>query len=159
MGIKVKEIMERDTYILREGDTVKQALSYLYNKEVSGVPIVNVYDEVVGYISDGDILHQVARKKPFIFDMQGGVSSITADLESFDDKVSEILDMDVMRIASHKVVTVNQDTDIDIVAEILSKKKYKKVAIVDDEDRIVGIVTRWHIVSHIIKSMLDNAEE
>lgn len=159
-NLMISEIMERDTYYLNESETIGDALEYLYTKEVSAVPVVNDDMEVVGYISDADIIKHISRKSPSYFGFGDGSASVEVsfDRDGAADKLRELLDMNIMTIASHRILTILHDTDIELAAEIMTKKKLKKIAIVDDDDRLAGVITRWTIVNHLLGKALRAAD-
>lgn len=158
MSTLISEIMERDTFYLYESETIGDALEFLYHKEVSAVPVVNKEKEVVGYISDADILRHISGKKMHFFGISEEFGAVDIDRSTAGEKLRGLLDMNLMTIASHKVITIREDTELELVAEIMAKKKLKKVAIVDDDDKLAGIVTRWTIVNNLMRRALRAAD-
>ena len=85
--------------------------------------------EVVGYVSDGDLLKSIGHHKPIMFDaISIAYSGIWYDQEGIEDKIKELLQQKVLTIATHKVITVDNDTEMSDIAEILRQKKIKKAA-------------------------------
>ncbi len=158
MGNQICEIMERDTYYLYESESIGDALEFLYHKEVSAVPVVSQEKEVVGYISDADILRHISGKKHHFFGLSEEFGAVDIDRSTAGEKLRDLLDMNLMTIASHKIITVRDDTEIELVAEIMAKKKLKKVAVIDDDDKLAGVVTRWTIVNHLMGTALRAAD-
>ena len=68
-------------------------------------------------------------------------------------KMQDLFKINVMELATTKIVDVDIDDDVDEVARILGKKKIKKVPVVE-EGKIVGIVSRSMIIRYIVAQHL-----
>ena len=77
------------------------------------------------------------------------------DDETFEQKVAEFKQRNVMDLATRKVFCVTENHPIDEVARILSKKKFKKIPIIDQEGKLVGIARRATIMRYIFNMLFD----
>lgn len=148
----IKDLMYDEVYSVHYQATVKEVLELMVDKEVSGVPIIDDENSVVGFISDGDIMKFIAKQDPRIIDMTSFVT-VWYDTESFEKKLDDLMNLNVMELATTKVVSVDEDFEIDEVAKILGKKKIKKVPVLRD-GRLVGVVSRAHIIRYIVSTRL-----
>lgn len=148
MSERIGNIMEKDVYTVNENDTIAEVLKALVHKRTSGLPVVDDDQHVVGFISDGDIMKFIAKQDPRIIDMTSFIT-VWYDVESFDQKLEDLLKINVMELATTKVVSVNVDESIDEVARILGKKKIKKVP-VEDDGKLVGVISRSMIIRYIV---------
>ena len=71
------------------------------------------------------------------------------DTESFDKKLDDLMDLNVMELATTKVISVDADFEIDEVAKVLGKKKIKKVPVLEN-GILVGIISRTDIIRYIV---------
>lgn len=149
---KIKDIMQTDVYSVPYKATVKEVLELMVEKEVSGVPIIDDENFVIGFISDGDIMKFIAKQDPRIIDMTSFIT-VWYDTETFEKKLDDLMSLNVMELATTKVVSVDEDFEIDEVAKILGKKKIKKVPVLRD-GRLVGVVNRSHIIRYIVSNRL-----
>lgn len=156
MNKKISEIMDTDVYTVHESATVGDVLRVLVDKRASGVPIINDGKRVVGFISDGDIMKFIAKQDPRIIDMTSFIT-VWYDTESFDKKLDDLMELNVMELATTKVISVDSDFDIDEVAKVLGKKKIKKVPVLEN-GILVGIVSRTNIIRYIVSCHL-NADQ
>ena len=152
MAEKIKNIMELDVYAAHENDTVGDVLKMLVERKISGAPIINHENTVVGFISDGDIMKFIAKQDPRIIDMTSFIT-VWYDVESFDKKLEDLLAIDVMELATTKVISVSDEEEIDEVARVLGKKKIKKVPVVH-EGKLVGVISRSTIIRYIVSKHL-----
>ena len=130
MNKKISEIMKKDVYTVSDEATIKEVLQVLVDSKTSGLPIVNSKKQVVGFISDGDIMKFIAKQNPRIIDMTSFIT-VWYDTESFEKKLHDLMDLSVMELATTKLVSVDTDYDIDEVAKVLGEKKIKKVMSLD----------------------------
>ena len=92
MSEVISNIMESDVYYAHDEDDIATVLRTLVDKKISGLPIVNKDMEVVGFISDGDIMKFIAKQDPRIIDMTSFIT-VWYDSESFDQKLDDLLRM------------------------------------------------------------------
>ncbi|SDD10348.1 CBS domain-containing protein [Peptococcus niger] len=152
MAEPISKIMETDVYTANENDTIADVLKILVDKRTSGLPIINDNREIVGFISDGDIMKFIAKQDPRIIDMTSFIT-VWYDIESFDQKLEDLLKINVMELATTKAITVDINEAVDDVARVLGKKKIKKVP-VEENGKLVGVVSRSNIIRYIVQKHL-----
>jgi CBS domain-containing protein len=74
-----------------------------------------------------------------MFELAKGETEI---MEAFEEQANTVV-MDVM---TKNVVTCRPDDDLNKVASLLVKKSINRLPVVDEEDHVVGIITRGDIV-------------
>ena len=152
MAEPISKIMETDVYTANENDTIADVLKILVDKRTSGLPIINDNREIVGFISDGDIMKFIAKQDPLIIDMTSFIT-VWYDIESFDQKLEDLLKINVMELATTKAITVDINEAVDDVARVLGKKKIKKVP-VEENGKLVGVISRSNIIRYIVQKHL-----
>lgn len=152
MSEPIRNIMETDVFAAHEDDTIADVLQLLVEKKTSGLPIIDHENHVVGFISDGDVMKFIAKQDPRIIDMTSFIT-VWYDVESFDQKLEDLLKINVMELATSKVISVDENEGVDEVARVLGKKKIKKVPVVRD-DVLVGVISRSSIIRYIVSKHL-----
>lgn len=152
MAEPISKIMETDVYTANENDTIADVLKILVDKRTNGLPIINDNREIVGFISDGDIMKFIAKQDPRIIDMTSFIT-VWYDIESFDQKLEDLLKINVMELATTKAITVDINEAVDDVARVLGKKKIKKVP-VEENGKLVGVISRSNIIRYIVQKHL-----
>ena len=140
MSAEISSIMETKVYYAHEEDSIENVLKILVDNKISGVPIVNKDMEVVGFISDGDIMKFIAKQDPRIIDMTSFVT-VWYDSESLDQKMDDLLNINVMELATTKIIYATPDQSVDEVARTLGKKRIKKLPVIQD-GKLVGVISR-----------------
>ena len=156
MSEVIANIMETEVYYAHEDDTIAAVLQTLVDKKISGLPIVNDAQEVVGFISDGDIMKFIAKQDPRIIDMTSFIT-VWYDSESFDQKMEDLLKINVMELATTKIISASPEEHVDEVARTLGKKKIKKLPVIED-GKLVGVISRHNIIRYIISYYLKQGE-
>ncbi|GMK39212.1 hypothetical protein PCCS19_22660 [Paenibacillus sp. CCS19] len=149
--MKAFDIMNRHVYKVKEGDTVRAVIEKFIDHRISGLPIVNDRNEIVGYISDGDIMRYIGKKSDRIVG-NFYYTMVISDPECMEERVSQILNLNALVIAKRKVVVASWDDDIEEIAAILGKKQIKKLPIVRS-GVLVGIISRGDVIRHVFRSV------
>ncbi|GFN33468.1 CBS domain-containing protein [Paenibacillus xylaniclasticus] len=151
--MKAMDIMNEHVYKVKENDTVRSVIEKFIDYNISGLPIVNDRNEIVGYISDGDIMRYIGKKSDRVVGNFYYIAVIS-DPEMLEDKVKHILDLNVLVIAKRKVITADWDEELDQVAAILGKKQIKKLPIVRN-GVLVGIISRGDVIRNVFRSVMN----
>ena len=117
---------ENYQYVEKEQD-VKDAAKLLYDHRIHGLPVINNRKNIVGIISPTDILKSVHK-------------DITENIEKY---------------FTNLVVPIYHETPINIVMEIISITHEHALPVLNDERKLVGIVTDGDLfkLSHIKESV------
>ena len=123
-GKLVSKMSKRESFTLRETDTVKQASQNLYEKKVGSMPVLDKNNNVVGIISERDL-------SKFIY------------TERFN------INLPVAQIMSKNLITCDLNTSVTELMEIMTDKKIRHVLIMED-NKLLGIVSIGDVVNHLI---------
>lgn len=151
--MKANEIMITQVHKVKESDTVRSVIEKFLEYRISGLPVVNDRNEVVAYVSDGDILRYIGKHEDRVVDNFYYTFVIKGDQEEFEEREKRLLNLNVMEIAKKKVFTVSWNEDIENIAAILGKKQIKKVP-VERNGVLVGIISRGDVVRNAFKALL-----
>lgn len=144
---RARDFMRIEVPFLTSDATVRKAME-LFNREgITDSPVVDEKGRVAAFLSSSDIMRQLVERKMLTPDMAGW--SLVADNESLRERLSDIIDRNVMGIATRNVVTVSIDDTLEHVCSVLAQRRFKKVPVVDG-DRLAGTVNRDDIVHHIM---------
>lgn len=101
-----------DPVTIKRGSTVGDALNIMAEYHIGGIPVVDDKNCLVGIVTNRDLRFQRDMSK----------------------KIDEVM------TSEHLIVTYQQ-TDLDSASEILMKHKIEKLPVVDDENRLIGLIT------------------
>lgn len=152
-SVKAHEIMISEVYRVKANETVRSVIEKFIKYRISGVPVVNDKNVIVGYVSDGDIMRYIGKHEDVVVDTVWNSFVIVGDNEEFADRVNNLLALNVLEIAKRKVIKVSWDTEIEQIAAILGKKQIKKLP-VERDGVLVGIISRGDVIRHAFKSIV-----
>ncbi len=156
--MKVEEVMTKDVITLRPLMYLKSAAEILAKNNISGAPVVDNEGRVVGILTENDILEAVAEATDRIkmvypsihtmgvfFEMSKGEVEI---LKAFEERANTVVS-DVM---TTKVITCSPKDKVRDVARILVEAGVNRIPVVDEDERVVGIITRGDIIKAVSKN-------
>lgn len=150
--MKAHEIMINHVHKVKDTDTVQSVIEKFIDYRISGLPVVNDRNEVVAFISDGDIMRYIGKHSDKVIDSFYYPFVINGDYENFEEREQRLLSLNVLEIAKRKVIKVSWDEDVENIAAILGKKQIKKVP-VERNGILVGIISRGDIIRNSFKEL------
>ncbi len=139
----VGDIMNANPHVLSFDATVRDAVKLMRETETSGIPLIDAKKHVVGFLSDGDIVKYLARHESS-HQLDSGYSVIF-ETNSFQDRIEAVYDLDVMKLATKSVVSVDSSDKAEDAFRVLADKKIKKTPVVRD-GVLVGTLSRRNIM-------------
>ncbi len=147
----VATIMTHMTYCVRPEVSVETVAALLLDLRMSGVPVVNDEGRPIGVVSKTDVLRHLHERgdAPDLEDSQPaadvaalgpGVHAVRADATTVKDIMMPV------------VFAVTLDTPIVQAAALMAGEGIHRLAIVDDEVTVVGIVSTLDIVRWVAES-------
>jgi CBS domain-containing protein len=113
--MKVSEVMTRDVQTIRPDQSAQQAASFMLNADAGSIPVTEG-DRLIGMITDRDIaVRGVAR--------------------------GHGPDTPVRDLMTHDIVCARIDDDCDEVASKMSEAQVRRLPVVDEQERLCGIVS------------------
>ncbi|MEG6615428.1 CBS domain-containing protein [Peptococcaceae bacterium 1198_IL3148] len=141
------DVMVSPVIAVTNNSTVSDVMEKFVANRISGLPVVNDANEPIGFISDGDIMKYIGYNNTVIVDYFTHLIT-WFDNETMEKKVHDLLKLNIMELANKRVITVDADTELDNVAQILGNKRIKKVPVVKNK-KLVGIISRGDIIRYI----------
>jgi len=132
-----KDIMTKNVITVREDTPIEEVIRLLLKNNISGVPVVNKEDSLVGIISEADLIYKEKSLLPISGYQENQKKFINACRKSLAKTASEIMTKDV--------VTVTEETTVEEIATLMLEKWIKRVPVVKDK-KIVGIISRPDII-------------
>lgn len=145
--MQVKDIMMKPVISVKEDTTLQDLATIFVEKKISGVPVVDEQEHVVGIISEGDLLkQQTPLTSPMFFMLLD--AAIPVNFLHYKEHKNEILATRVGELMTKSVMTVRHDKEVSEAAKMMLNHKINRLPVVDDEDKLIGIITRQDIIRH-----------
>ena len=140
--MKARDVMVAPVVTVKPSASVKEVAKLLLERRISAVPVVDDQGEVVGIVSEGDLLHRAEagterRRSWWLLGVTGEVTLPEEYVEAHARKVADVM--------TTKVISATPETPLHELAELLEANSVKRVPIVKD-GQLVGIVSRANLV-------------
>jgi CBS domain-containing protein len=150
-----KDIMTAPVTSATEDQSLKEVLELLARERFSGVPVVDKNGKAVGVISDTDIIRYSQQLSVIpLSNLSGWISPYAeiSDLASMRKGVDLLHKTTVSQVMTKKIYTILQDASASDVAKLMNRRKINRVPVVDENGKLVGIITRADIVQCMANS-------
>jgi CBS domain-containing protein len=151
--MRVRDLMTTNVLTVRSSTQLKDAAALLAEHRISGLPVVDDEGHVLGVLSEGDILYKETgtKDKPGFFDRLLSVPPTGLDLKLAARTVGEAMSVPAVTIRPRRPVTQAATTMIE--------KGVNRLPVIDDEDRLIGIITRADLVRAFVRSDAEIEQE
>ena len=145
--MRVKEIMTERVVSFSPDTNAKEALELLLKMKISGLPVIDGKNKLVGMFTEKGILKNIL---PSYIERVG--SFVYEDNhKSIRKKFQDLVNLKVSQIMRRDVVTVDENTSLCEVAHLMLTQKIRRIPVLDKEKKVIGIVAREDIVKAYAK--------
>ena len=113
--MKVSEVMTRDVQTIRPDQRVQEAASFMLSADAGSIPVTDG-DRLIGMITDRDIA------------VRGVAKGYGPDTP-------------VRELMTNDIICVRADEDVDDAASKMSEAQVRRLPVIDDQERLCGIVS------------------
>jgi CBS domain-containing protein len=113
--MKVSDVMTRDVKTIRPDQTAQEAASFMLSADTGSIPVTDG-ERLVGMITDRDIA------------VRGIAKGYGPDTQ-------------VRELMSGDIICARHDDDVDDAAEKMSDAQVRRLPVIDDQERLCGIVS------------------
>jgi CBS domain-containing protein len=157
INVQVKDFMVKDVISASPSSSVKDVMSLFVAKKIGGIPIIDEDRVLHGMVSDGDILRAISPVDRRIHDYFSLLTYVAE--EDMENRLNELADRDIFRIAkTHGIISVHPEDEMKKVVSLLSKHHFKKLPVVDDFNRVVGVISRGDVIRSIQETIINEWE-
>ncbi len=132
----VKDIMNTSVKTACTNTQIKDIAAIMCFNKISGVPVINEDNTLVGVLSEKDILRAMFPDVEQI--MQEG---LVPDFESIEADYSGVLNKQVGDLMTQTVASVTPEMPLLKAASLMCAKKIRRIPVTDKENKLVGIVS------------------
>lgn len=104
--------MIHDPITIKRNNTVSDALGLMKEYKIGGIPVVDDDNTLIGIVTNRDLRFEY----------------------HLDKKVEEVM-------TSKNIITTHKSTDLEKATEILKRHKIEKLPVVDDDNKLIGLLT------------------
>lgn len=140
--MRALDVMTSPVVTVSSNATVVEVARLFVERRISAAPVVDEHGAMVGVVSEGDLLHRAEigteRRRSWWLDSISSSRDLAAEyVKSHSCKVSDVM--------TKAVISVDEATPISDIADILERKRIKRVPVLRD-GKPVGVVSRANLV-------------
>ncbi len=129
--LTIEEVMTRELKTVAPGDKMEEVLELLRQSRISGAPVV-MNGELVGIVSLEDLIRALRH-----YNMGAPVSEYM----------------------TRQVITVRTYHPVIEALKIFQQSRVGRLPVLDDDEKLVGIITKTNITSGVLKSLENDYRE
>ena len=146
-----REIMTTDVITVSPDEEVEVVAKLLVDNKISGIPVVDQDNHVLGIVTEKDLLIKASELKvPFYITLFDSIIFLENPLR-FSNNLKKYGAAKVKDLMTVKVEVVDENTPVTVIAEIMQNKKINRLPVIRN-NKVVGIVTRNDVLKAIVKN-------
>lgn len=151
---RVRDIMTRDIVKVRPGTSVSDIALLMSQHRISGVPVVDEQDRVLGVVTELDMVVRNTRfKLPAFFTLLNATIYLETPAH-IKERLHHMLGLTAREIMSEKAMTITADASIEDLAELMVGRLANPLPVIEN-GRLAGIVSRSDIVRWMAKGVAE----
>jgi CBS domain-containing protein len=143
--LRAKDIMVKDVVTVTKDQTVDQVIKILMDRNISGMPVVDDQNRVIGIVTEGDLIYRSKKLEiPRYFTILDSYIFLD-DTKKMEEQIRKMVGYRVEDIMTREVTLVDIEDTVEEIATIMTRKKVNRVPVICD-GKLVGIITRRDII-------------
>jgi CBS domain-containing protein len=143
----VSDVMVKNVRTAKLTDSIRSVAGVICTNKISGIPVVDDDNTLVGVISEKDILSAL------LPNYQENPKSQN-DFEGMEESYSEVLSKTVGDLMTKRVDAISPECKIMEAASKMSLKRFRRIPVIGPDSKLKGIVSLGDIHKAIFKREL-----
>jgi CBS domain-containing protein len=140
--MKAADIMTRNVVTTRPEANISEAIALLTEHDLSALPVVNESGEVVGIVSEADLMCRLRnegdKRHPWWMEAVTPAATLAGEFAKMHgQKVHEVM--------TTEAISASEEASLGSLAALLEKKRIKRVPILRD-GKLIGVVSRTNLL-------------
>jgi CBS domain-containing protein len=153
MNKSVGEVMTPNPITVTPSTPLRQAIELLAQHRISGLPVVDGQQKIVGVISDTDLMWQESGvdTPPYIMLLDSII--YLQNPARYEKEVHKALGQTVGEVMSDNPITITPSQTLREAAHLMNEKKVRRLPVLEpDTEKLVGILTQGDIIRDMAQS-------
>lgn len=150
--MKAKEIMSQNVITIGKDTTIEEIAHLLTEKNISGVPVVDSENKVIGMVTQKDLLYKdIEPHFPPVVEILGGLIFLKG-VKHYNEELKKLVATKAEDIMTAKVIAIDEEAEVERVAELMVEKDINRIPVLKN-GKLVGIIGRSDMVKYIAKML------
>jgi CBS domain-containing protein len=147
---RVRDVMMTEVVTAHKEDTYKRVASLMSEHRVSAIPVLGRDRHLVGIVSEADLIRKQERHYGRLgTGMRGRTKHERAQAEG----------RSVAELMTTPAITIHPDAPIGAAARLMNGHHIKLLPVIDPAGKLIGVVTRGHLLSVFLRPDSEIADE
>ncbi len=142
----VADVMTRNPVVVRPEASLQEAIHLLAAHRISGLPVVDASGKLVGVISETDLMWQETGVEPPPYIMLLDSVIYLENPATYEKDLRKAMGLTVQEVMSDHPIVVKGDRSLRDAAKLMQKHNIRRLPVLDEVDKLVGILTRGDII-------------
>jgi len=149
--ITVGDIMTKKVVTAFRNERVVDVARRIFDHDFNGLPVIDINKEVVGIITQYDLLNKGTRIHiPTFIKLLKKMPILRQEKSLFKKEIKPILDLKVKDLMNKEPLMVRSDEGVDSVINIFAEHhKVNPIPVVNQKRELVGIISRHDVVKFL----------
>lgn len=144
--MKARDIMRTPVVTIKDKATLRDGVALLSAARVGGLPVINDRGELVGIVTEFDIIKAVMPTYEDIISAEAGL----LDPGIIEDRAYQVRDTPIASVMTKHPVTLEESDSILRAASAMITKRFRWLPVVKDK-KPIGIVSRVDILQALMQ--------
>jgi CBS-domain-containing membrane protein len=147
--LNASDIMTTGVITVKKDTSLQDLARILYDNHINGVPVVDDEDRLIGIICESDLIRKDKKLHiPTVVSVFDAVFYLESP-KKLEKEIERINATHVEDLYTKDVLTIDEKTEIDEIATIMTQKKIYTIPVVDG-DRVVGIIGKSDLIRTLV---------
>lgn len=146
MAKTVADVMTRDPVTARPDMSLTEVIRILAERHISGLPVVDQTGNLVGVISETDLMWKETGVNPPAYIMLLDSVIYLENPSRYERDLHKALGQTVAEVMSQDLVTITPDKSVREAAQLMHDRSIHRLPVLDAAGHVVGILTRGDII-------------
>jgi sulfide:quinone oxidoreductase len=137
-AMHVRDVMTRDVVTVRQGTALTAVAELMAAKRISGVPVLDVHDQLVGVVTEADFLSAM--------NLESGVVASVVEAIVRKRRVRKGMGTIVEDIMTRSPIVVRESDTLETAVRLMDRNKIKRLVVTDADKRVRGVVSRGDLI-------------
>jgi sulfide:quinone oxidoreductase len=137
-ALHVKDVMTKNAITVRQGTSLPAAAELMVANKISGLPVVDVEDKVVGILTEADFMSAM--------NLQGGIVADALEAVVRKRRARKTMGTIVDDIMTPSPIEIRENDTLETAVRTMDRNKIKRLVVTSGDRRIRGILARSDLV-------------
>jgi len=137
-AMHVRDVMTKDVVTVRQGTALPAAAELMVAKKISGLPVVDVEDKVVGILTEADFLSAM--------NLDGGIIANALETVVRKRRARKGMGTIVDDIMTPSPLAIGEGDTLEKAVQLMDRNKVKRLVVTGEDGHLRGVIARADLI-------------